>query len=96
MTIGDLINKIITVVLTPAITLLFSLATVLFLWGVINYVIGSQGNQTKLEQGKKVMVWGIIGMAIMVSAWGIVGILCRFFGTCQGSSPPTYLPTRDF
>lgn len=78
-----LINKIQNAVLNPIINLLFALATVVFLWGIIQYVIGSQGDTAKLEKGKQVMIWGIIGMAIMASAWGIVKILCQFFGTCR-------------
>src|SRR3989338_4327314 len=40
-------------------------------------------NQAKLDKGKKIMFWGIIGMFIMASAWGIVRILCNFFETCS-------------
>lgn len=83
MTITSLVEKITTGILTPVINLLFVLATVIFLWGVIQYVLGSQGDQKKLDQGKQVMIWGIIGMFVMVSAWGIVKILCQFFGTCS-------------
>jgi hypothetical protein len=78
-----LVTKIQTGILDPIIGLLFVLATVIFLWGVIQYVIGSQGNETKLEKGKQVMIWGIIGMTVMASAWGIVAVICQFFGTCR-------------
>lgn len=81
-TIGELLKKIQTGILNPFIAFLFVLATAVFLWGVIQYVIGSQGDQKKLDQGKQVMVWGIIGMFIMASAWGIVKLLCDFFKTC--------------
>lgn len=94
--LNELITKIQTGILTPVINLLFVLATVIFLWGVIQYVIGSQGDTAKLEKGKQVMIWGIIGMTIMASAWGIVGILCSFFETCQstGARPaPSAQPT---
>ncbi len=79
----QLINKIQNQVLNPIINLLFALATVVFLWGVIQYVVGSQGDETKLKKGKQTMIWGIIGMTVMASAWGIVKILCQFFGTCR-------------
>lgn len=81
-TLQGLITKIQTTVLNPIINLLFVLATIIFLWGVIQYVIGSQGDQARLEKGRKVMVWGVIGMFIMAAAWGIVGMLCEFFKTC--------------
>lgn len=74
-----LIDKITSQVLNPVIVLLFTLATIMFLWGIIQYVIGSQGDTGKLEKAKNVILYGIIGMFIMASAWGIVGILRNFF-----------------
>ncbi len=87
MTIGQIIEKIQTEILDPVITILFVLATVAFMWGVIQYVIGSGGNETMLARGKRVMVYGIIGMFIMSSAWGIIRILCFFFVTCAEIFP---------
>lgn len=80
MTIQGIIEKITREVLNPLIIMLFALATVLFVWGLITYIIASQGNPAKLDMGKKAILWGIIGMTIMASAWGIVRILCGFFG----------------
>lgn len=70
-TVTDLLNKV--------IALLFVLATVYFLWGVVQYVVGAGGKEEQLKQGKQHMLWGIIGMAIMLSAWGIVEGITTFF-----------------
>ena len=82
-TVDSLVNAIIAGLLSPAIKFLFVLATVIFLYGIIMYVVGSRGNDTQLAKGKKVMTWGIIGMFIMASAWGIVKVLCDFFTSCN-------------
>lgn len=74
-----ILDKITSQILNPVIILLFALATIMFLWGVIQYVIGSQGDTGKLEKAKNVILYGIIGMFIMASAWGIVAILQNFF-----------------
>lgn len=74
-----ILDKITDQILNPVIILLFALATIMFLWGVIQYVIGSQGDTGKLEKAKNVILYGIIGMFIMASAWGIVEILQDFF-----------------
>lgn len=71
-TIGSLIEKIKTNILQPFIELLFVIATVVFFWGIITYVVGSYGDETKLKQGKQAMIWGIVGLVIMTSAWAIV------------------------
>lgn len=84
-TVQDLIRKIVTGILQPVVALLFGLATVIFLWGVIQYVIAQAGDEKKLADAKRVMIWGIIGLFIMASAWGIVQVLCDFFGTCVGA-----------
>ena len=83
MTAHDLIAKITSQILNPLIVLLFALATVLFGWGVVRYIMGSQGgSDATVTKAKDIMVWGIIGMFIMASAWGVVYLLCDFFGTC--------------
>ena len=82
MTLSELLTKITNEILNPIISFLLVLATVIFIWGVIQYVIGSRGDEKALENGKRIMIWGIVGMTIMASAWGIVGMICRFFETC--------------
>lgn len=76
-----LIDKVTTEILNPVIVLLFALATILFIWGIIQYIIGSQGDTGKLKTARSVILWGIIGMFIMASAWGFVAILQNFFAT---------------
>lgn len=89
-TIEGLVNALVTGLLNPLITLLFVLATAVFLWGVTTYVIGQSGSgdEKKLATAKRVMMWGIIGMFIMASAWGIVKVLCDFFASCVGVDFP--------
>lgn len=81
MSIADILEKIQEEILNPFIALLFVVATAVFMYGIIIYVIG--GGEKNIETGKKLILYGIIGMTIMVSAWGIVGIFCEFFGTCE-------------
>ena len=80
MSITELIASIKTNILQPVIQLLFVLATVIFIWGVVQYVIAG-GSQDKTQAARNVILWGIIGMTIMASAWSIVGILCKVFGS---------------
>ena len=54
----------------------------MFAWGIVQYVLGGQGSDQKMTQAKNAMLWGIIGMFIMASAWGIVSLLCDFFKSC--------------
>jgi hypothetical protein len=80
MSLTDIINKITKDILNPLIVLLFALATAVFVWGVVLYVLGGAGSSEQAKTAKQVILWGIIGMFIMASAWGIVNLLCDFFG----------------
>ena len=84
MTLEAIINKITQEILNPLIILLFAVATVVFVWGIIQYVLGSAGNPQQTETAKRTILWSIIGMFIMASAWGIVRLLCEFFGVGVG------------
>lgn len=64
-------------ILNLIIELLFVLATVYFMWGVVAYIAGA-GDTEKLKIGKQHMVWGLVGMAIMLGAWGLVEIIKNF------------------
>ena len=80
MSISEILATIQGEILDPFIALLFVIATAVFMYGIIRYVIG--GGEKDIEAGKKLILYGIIGMTIMVSAWGIVRIFCEFFDTC--------------
>ncbi len=81
MSIKDIIDKITKEIINPTIYLLFALATVMFVWGIVQYIYSSGQGQT--QKGKNIMLGGIIGLFIMASAYGIVKLLCNFFGnTC--------------
>jgi len=61
------------------IPLIFGLAMVMFIWGVVQYVINND-EEAKRAKGKEFMIWGIIGLAVMVGVWGLVKILGNTFG----------------
>jgi len=82
MTVAKLISNITNQILNPLIILLFTVATLMFAWGIVQYVLGGQGSDQKMTHAKNAMLWGIIGMFIMASAWGIVSLLCDFFKSC--------------
>jgi len=71
--LADIINQVfINGILRPIVPLLIGLAVVVFIYGVFNTVL-SEGD--KKEQGKEYMIWGIVGIFVMVSVWGLVNIV---------------------
>ena len=69
-TIGNILNTIIPVLIV--------LAVVLFIWGIIQYVIGSDEEAKK--KGKDRMIFGIIGLVVIVAMWGLVSLVTSTFG----------------
>lgn len=72
-------------ILSPIIPILVTLALIAFFWGVAKYVIQGAHDEKSLEQGKQIMLWGIIGLFVMVSVWGLVAIVQNTFNL--GSAP---------
>jgi uncharacterized membrane protein YidH (DUF202 family) len=68
-------NKLI---INPLIILLFALALMLFLYGVVEF-IANQGSEEKKTKGKSHMLWGIIGITIMMGVWAILDIVLNTF-----------------
>ena len=82
MIFPTLINKITSEILQPALELLFVLAIVVFGYGVVRYLYGSQGSEQELTKAKWALFWGVVGMFVLAAFGGIVYLLCDFFGTC--------------
>lgn len=77
--IGDFFNYFTCTIFKAIIPLLFSLATVGFIWGVIQYFLNAD-NEEKRKKGKSYMVWGLVALFVMFSMWGLVNILTDTFG----------------
>ena len=67
------IVKIADVIINPAIRGLFLLALLVFLWGVFQFIKNAD-NDTARQTGRSMILWGVIGMSIMVAAGGIIRI----------------------
>lgn len=76
---GALVSKLRDAILDPLILLLVAAAIVVFFWGAFQYVYGASQGDVQ-EEGKKHMLWGIIGLVIMMSAYAILTIATGTFG----------------
>ena len=64
--IGDLIGFA-----TPIVV---ALALLYFFWGLAKYIL-SAGEKESKDEGRKIMIWGIIALFVMVSVWGIINVV---------------------
>lgn len=75
---AKLISNIKAYILNPIIGFMFAVAVVMFIYGIVEY-IWSADNEEKVEIGKKHMIWGIIGIFVMIGVYGILNVLSGFW-----------------
>jgi|SRR6185436_12665551 len=76
---GNAMNRIVDYIIDPALLIIFALGFLLFVYGLVEFLwkINGEGDT---NEGKKHMVWGIVGMLIMVSVYGILDLIDNTFG----------------
>lgn len=67
---GQLFNAVVPV--------LIALGVLYFVWGVVQYVISSDEEAKKA--GRDRIIFGIIGLAVIIGLWGLVNFLRNTFG----------------
>lgn len=67
------------VILFPIITLLVAVALLVFIYGAFQYIANS-ANPAARAEGQKHVMWGIVGMFVMLSAFAILSIVANTFG----------------
>lgn len=75
--------------LSQILIFLIALAVVWFIWNVVRYSMSE--DEGGKDKAKDQMKWGIIAIAVIVSVWGIVGLLKSAFGLESGNNAPTDL-----
>ncbi len=61
--LGDIANLV--------IPFLISIAFFAILFGIAKY-IRSAGNEEKVAEGRRVVIWGVVALFVMLSFWGFV------------------------
>jgi len=77
--IGNILNTIIPILIV--------LGVVYFVWGVIAYMIGSDEEAKK--KGRNRIIFGIIGLVVIVGMWGLVNIVTNTFNLDNVNIPIT-------
>ena len=75
----EFLDKIEANLVFPLVTLLLGIAFLVFLFGVFEYIKGA-ANEAERTKGQKHMMYGIIGIVVMLSAVAILSIATATFG----------------
>lgn len=76
--ISGIINWASCMLIKTIVPFLFSLATVAFIWGVIQFYLNPE-NEEKRKKGKSFIIGGLIALFVMLSMWGLVSIFTTTF-----------------
>lgn len=75
------VKRLFALVVDPLVKLLLAAAVLYFVVGVFNFIKSkTSGDTVDIGQGKRHVLWGIIGIFIMISVWGIIAILRNTVG----------------
>lgn len=71
--ITDIIDTIYEI-LNAIVPVLIVLATIFFFWGLAKFILNA-GDSEGRKQGVQIMIYGVIGLFVIVSVWGLVALL---------------------
>lgn len=77
--VASLMESVNRVIINPLIILLFSLAVVYFVYGLVKYLL-SPDNEEVRKTSKSHMLWAVVGMFIMIAVFGIMNIILKTIG----------------
>lgn len=82
--IADIFDLAVCILKKSVWPLLISISVIVFIVGVIKY-ISNGDDSTKREEGRNFIIYGLVGLFVIVSVWGLVGVLQGTFGL--GTTP---------
>ena len=84
---SQILSNFVSYIINPAILVIFTAGFFLFVWGLVQFVMElNKGGEH--EEGKQHMLWGIVGMFVMASVYGIIALLDNTFDLGAFSSTP--------
>ncbi len=86
----ELLQKAVVAIVNPIIQVLFAVALVMFVLGIFEFVRGADEPATRLK-GQQHMMYGLVGLFIMISVFTIIKILLNTLGI-TGADVPGILP----
>lgn len=78
MDITAFLDKVNAAIINPLLILLFAIAFLVFFVGIFQFIRNS-GEASERDVGKRKIVFGLIGMFIMFSAYGLIHFVLNTF-----------------
>lgn len=77
--LDQLLENINSQIVNPIILLLMGAGLIVFLYGLVEMIQGAD-NEDARKKGQQHMIWGIVGLFIMVAVFGIINVIISTIG----------------
>ena len=85
--LDSFLTKANSLIVNPLIELLFALAVLFFLYGVFEFMMNAE-NEEKKTTGKSHMMWGVIGITIMLGVFFVMNLILSTLNISKGEINP--------
>jgi uncharacterized membrane-anchored protein len=65
------------IILDILTVLVVGIALLVFFWGLVRFIFRIGGDEKAIEEGRKLMIWGVIALFVMMSVWGLTNFIYR-------------------
>lgn len=69
----------IIMLVTAIVPILIGCAIIVFFWGIVKFIAHTD-DEKAVAEGKQIMIWGMIGIFVIVALWSIVGYVQQSLG----------------
>lgn len=76
--VDSFVFKVNELIINPLIIFLFALAVVYFLYGVFEFISKGENEEAKTK-GKSHIIWGVVGIVIMMGVFTILNMIMNTF-----------------
>ncbi len=83
ITIIPFLDRVVNIIINPIIIFLFLLGTAYLLFSFIKFLSLEPGDKSRDEAWSSIL-WGLTGLAIMFSVYGIIQLILSVFGINTG------------
>lgn len=84
---GNIVGMIVETIVDPIILLIFSAGVFLFTWGLVMFLARLDSPEER-KKGVQHMIWGVVGIFIMATVFGIISIITDTFNLGDPTRPP--------
>ncbi len=75
-----------------AISILISVAVIFIIYGIVKYAVMGADDEEKRGAAKQQIIWGVIGLAAILSIWGLVRFVTTTINTGPNQAPTSNFP----